>query len=667
MDTTRPLKTSKKLRIGAAYYPEQWPEEYWKEDIRLMREAGFNTVRMGDFAWSTLEPEEGRYELGWLERAISALGEAGIDTVLCTPTAGPPAWLVSKYPDILPVDENGRRVQFGNRCHYCVNSPEFHGAAQGLVSVMAKGFGTNPHVIGWQIDNEFNRYCYCDRCQESFHKYLAKRYGTLAQLNLHWTTAYWSQTYSSWEQIPIPIGAHNPGLMLEFKHFITLSYKHFLHLQITALRPYLPPDVWITHNFMNWHDGYDHYEMTEELDIASWDWYVGMGNHDYLSSGAAHDLVRGYKRQNFWLMETQPGNVNWKPLNNVLDKGEARAMAWHAVGHGAEAVLYWQWRSPLNGQEQYHGTLLDASGKPRPFYSETKKLAMDFSSAGELIAGSKLKAEVALLNCYDSRWSIQWQPHHKDFDYIGHLLNYYQPLAAQNIPVDIISADESLTGYKLVIAPALLILKEQKITHLIEYVAGGGHLVLTLRTGMKDEFNALMPARQPGALRELCGVEVEDYYALMTPIQVIAEGWRGESKIWAERLRVYDEENTQVVATYGKSNGWLDGYPAITRHAYGKGLVTFVGAFLDGVSQKHLLQQITERADVQPLLQTPDGVEACRRVGQAEEEIIILINHQRAEEKIPMTWPAYEHIDSKVVGDEVILEPYGVAVLTHKS
>jgi len=574
---------------------------------------------------------------------------------------------VSKYPDILPVDENGRRVQFGNRCHYCVNSPEFHQAAQDVVSVLGQGFGKNLHVIGWQIDNEFNRYCFCERCRERFHEYLAERYGTLAQLNLHWTTAYWSQTYNSWEQIPIPIGGHNPGLMLEFKHFMSLSYKRFLHLQINALRPYLPPDVWITHNFMNWHDGYDHYEMTEELNIASWDWYVGMGNHDYLSSGAAHDLVRGYKRQNFWLMETQPGNVNWKPLNNVLDKGEARAMAWHAVGHGADAVLYWQWRSPLNGQEQYHGTLLDPSGKPRPFYSETQKLAMDFSSASELIAGSKLKAEVAILNCYDSRWSIQWQPHHRDFDYIGHLLNYYQPLAAQNIPVDIISADESLAGYKLVIAPALLILKEQRIAQFIEYVEGGGHLVLTLRTGMKDEFNALLPARQPGALTELCGAEVEDYYALMTPVAVIGDGWRGESRIWAERLHVCDGENTQVVATYGESNGWLDGYPAITRHAYGKGMVTFVGAFLDQASQELILQQITQKAGIQPVMQTPDGVEACRRTSATDEEIIILINHTRAEKTIQLPWRAKEHIGSRANIEEVVLGPYGVALLTRES
>ena len=659
-----PLLPASKLRTGSAYYPEQWPEGSWSEDIRLMREAGLNTVRMGEFAWSTLEPEEGRYETQWLERAVAAMGKAGIDSVLCTPSAAPPAWLVSKYPDILPIDEYGRQVQFGNRCHYCVNSGEFHGAVKAIVEVMAHKFGDNQHVIGWQIDNEFNRYCYCPRCKKRFLEYLAGRYGSLEQLNLHWTTAYWSQTYTAWDQIPLPVGAHNPGLMLEFKHFMTLSYKRFQRLQIDALRAHLRPGTWITHNYMNWHDGYDHYALSDDLDMASWDWYVGMGNHEYASSGAAHDLVRGYKRRNFWLMETQPGSVNWKPVNNTLNQGEARAMAWQAVGHGADAVLYWQWRSPLNGQEQYHGTLIDPSGQPRPFLAEARQLANDFASTSPVLESSRIEAEVAILNCYASRWSIQWQPHHKDFNYVEHLLHYYRPIAGGNIPVDLLSADQPLEGYKLVIAPALLVLNPQRLAHLRIFVENGGQLVLTLRSGMKDEYNALLPTRPPGDLKELCGVEVEEYYALLNPVPVAGDGWKGTSKIWAERLRILDGERTQVLASYGLSNGWLDGQPAITRHRIGKGTVFFIGAYLDGQSQIIILQEILREARIQPVMRTPDGVEACRRVSEANREIIILINHLPAEQRVQLPWPATDHIRGQVVEGEVNLPAYGVAVLT---
>jgi beta-galactosidase len=293
------MPSSSRLHLGAAFYPEQWPEVRWSEDIRLMRQAGLTVARLAEFAWSTLEPAESEFQFEWLDRAISMLAEAGIASVIGTPTAAPPAWLVQQHPDLMAVDESGRRVQFGNRCHYCINSAEFHVAVRRIVAAMAERFGVNSHVIGWQIDNEYNRVCYCDRCRECFQRYLADRFGSLDALNHHWSTAYWSQTYSAWEQIPIPIGSHNPGLMLEFKHFVTESYRRFQRLQLDALRPHLQPGVWVTHNFMRWFDRYDHYALTEDLDLASWDWYVATGHHDYLTSGAAHDLTRGFKQRNF--------------------------------------------------------------------------------------------------------------------------------------------------------------------------------------------------------------------------------------------------------------------------------------------------------------------------------------------------------------------------------
>ncbi|MBN1812722.1 MAG: beta-galactosidase, partial [Anaerolineae bacterium] len=330
-DNTSPnVPPASRLHLGAAYYPEHWPEERWPEDIRLMQEAGFTVARMGEFAWSIFEPAEGEFHFDWLDRAIDLLAEAGIVSVLGTPTAAPPAWLTHAHPETLAVDEHGRRVQHGNRCHYCVNSAEYHDATRRIVAALAEHFGSNPHVIGWQIDNEFNRTCTCDQCRARFQAYLAKRFGSLDALNERWTTAYWSQTYSAWEQIPIPIGYHNPGLMLAFRQFVTESYRQFQKLQIDILRPHLQPGVWTTHNFMSWFDGFDHYKLAEDLDLASWDWYVGLGHHDYLSSGAAHDLVRGYKRRSFWLIETQPGRVNWKPINTGLNRGEMRTMAWHA-------------------------------------------------------------------------------------------------------------------------------------------------------------------------------------------------------------------------------------------------------------------------------------------------------------------------------------------------
>jgi len=658
------LPSSARLHLGVAYYPEHWPEERWPEDIRLMQEAGLSVARLAEFAWSTLEPAEGEFRLEWLEHAISALASAGIVSVLGTPTAAPPAWLVQQHPDLLAVDEGGHRVQFGNRCHYCVNSPELHTATRRVVRAMAERFGKNQHVIGWQLDNEYNRICYCDRCQRLFQEYLAEKFGSLDALNCQWATQYWSQTYSAWGQIPIPIGPHNPGLMLEFKHFVTQSYRRFQQLVLDVLRPHLRPDVWVTHNFMNWFDGFDHYSLSEDLDLASWDWYVGTGHHDYLTTGAAHDLVRGLKRRSFWLMETQPGSVNWSSVNTVLNRGEARAMAWHAVAHGADGVLYWQWRSALGGQEQYHGTLVDQSGQPRPFFEEVQQLGHDFAAVSVLLSGSTIASEVALLNSYDSRWSIQRQRHHRDFSYVAHLTHYYWPLAARNVAVDIISPDAPFDGYRLVIAPALLILSEAQAARLKEFVMQGGHLVLTVRCGMKDTCNALLPARQPGPLVDAAGIEVEEYYALLDPVPVWGEWFTGTSRLWAERLHAQDGANLHIIARYGASNGWLDGQPAVTRHSHGKGQVTYVGAYLDRSSQQILLDRIARSAEVQPVMETPTGVEACLRLNAKGQQVFIIINHERAEKSVRLPWPAREHLSGRTLAGNLGLAPYAVAVLT---
>lgn len=661
-----------RLHLGAAYYPEHWPETRWGEDIQLMKEAGFTVVRMGEFAWSTLEISEGEFQLDWLERAIARLADFDILTVLGTPTAAPPAWLVQQYPDLLAVDEHGQRVQFGNRCHYCVNSPDFHTATQRIVEAMAKQYGANPYVIGWQLDNEYNRVCYCPRCQALFQNYLQEKFGTLDALNEAWSTRYWSQTYSDWTQIPIPIGPHNPGLMLEFKRFTTASYKKFQRLQLETLWPHLPYKVWVTHNFMGWYDGYDHYEMAEDLDLATWDWYVGSGHHDHLTSGASHDLTRGFKRQNFWVMETQPGSVNWHAINNSLNKGEGRAMAWHAVAHGADGILYWQWRSALNGQEQYHGSLVDQSGQPRPFYNEVQKIGQEFNKLSPFIPGTEIKATVALLNDYESRWSIQWQRHHRDFDYVKHFNSYYRPLAAMNVPIDILSAKDiargeialqALQNYKLIVAPALTIIDDGLFQALQNYVSNGGHLVLTIRSGMKDRNNALLAQRQPGPFAKLAAVEVEEYYALQEPVMVKGNWFEGQSQLWAERLKLIGKPPAPVIATYGPSNGWLDDQPAITVKTFGRGLIYYVGAYLDEIAQQALLTRFLKSADV-TFIKTPLGIEVSQRTSQDGQEYYFIINHQPMEKTIYLPWTARDLIREVDMESELKLEPYGVAIVT---
>jgi beta-galactosidase len=657
-----------RLYLGSAYYPEHWAEDRWPEDIRLMKDANLNVARLAEFAWSTMEPAEGDIQLDWLERAVDLLAENGIASVLSTPTAAPPAWLTSGYADVFAINERGLPVQHGNRCHYCPTSPSMISASVRIIRALAERFGPNPKIIGWQTDNEFSRTCYCDRCRQLFQQFLARRYGTLDALNQHWSTAYWSQTYNHWDQIPIPIGSHNPGLMLEFKRFITATNRQFQKYQVDILRQNIQPGVWITHNYMGWFDGFDHYDFSEDLDMVSWDYYVGTGHHDYLSHGAIHDLTRGFKQKNYWVMETQPGCVNWSGINNMLNQGEGRVMAWQGVAHGADGILYWQWRSALGGQEQYHGTLVDQSGQPRPFYEEVQQLGDEFSRVSNLIAGSVPKARVAMLNSYESRWSIHWQRHHRDFDYVQHFNHYYRPLAEMNVPVDILPADHitdenQLSPYKLIIAPALLIINEKLAEALKTFVSRGGLLVLTIRSGMKDSHNALLPLRQPGLLRELAGVEVEDFYALDEPVPVKGPWLSGQSRLWAERLRQISKVKLSVIARFEKCNGWLDDQLAVILSGYGMGVTYYVGAYLDDNAQRALIDSILKAGLLKPLI-TPKGVEHHTRTTPEGAEIHFVINHEREEKVLPIPWPAWDHLAGQRIEKYIKLPPYGVVVLT---
>jgi len=358
------------ILLGTAWYPEQWPESRWDADLTLMQQAGIHMVRVGEFAWSRMEPSEGQYDLDWLDRAVTAAGQHGIFTVLGTPSAAPPAWLTQKYPETLRVDENGKRAEHGNRQQFSFASPKYRELGRAMAEQMAKRFGHNPYVMGWQIDNEYAEDSYDAESKTQFQQWLKTRYGTLDNLNARWTTSYWSQTYFDWNQIPIETRYGNPGLLLSWRRFVSDTWRSYQKNQLDVIRANAGARQFITTNMMGWFDRFDHYTVSQDLDLASWDDYVGEGHLDPAKNGATHDLTRGFLRKNFWVMETQPGSVNWAPINNALDKGEVRAMAWHDIGHGADTVSYWQWRSALNGQEEYHGSLLGADGTPLPLYAE---------------------------------------------------------------------------------------------------------------------------------------------------------------------------------------------------------------------------------------------------------------------------------------------------------
>ncbi|MBX6361402.1 MAG: beta-galactosidase [Acidobacterium ailaaui] len=659
-----PAADTSSLLTGVAWYPEQWPESRWETDLSLMEAAHIHLVRIGEFAWSRIEPQEGSYDLDWMDRAIALAAKHHIVTVIGTPTDAPPAWMTQRYPDILRVNLNGQRDEHGNRRQFSYTSPRYLAFCRKVVEQLGRRFGHNPNVIGWQIGNEFSFDSYDRYTKKLFQQWLRDKYKTLSALNQHWTTAYWSQTYTAWEQIPLEDTRGNPGLLLDHRRFVSDVWLHFENNQIDVLRAQIAPWQFITTNIggLAWSDRWDHYTIAHPLDLASWDDYVGQGQVDPYKDGAMHDLIRGLKQKNFWVMEAQPGFVNWAPINNALDRGEVRRMAWAAVGHGADAICYWQWRSALNGQEQYHGALLGADGTPNPLYTEIQQIGEEFHRLGPELYGTTPQSEVAILHDYDSRWAIDFEPHTARYDQLQVLLDFYRPLRDQAQSVDIVPPDADLDRYKLVVAPSLNVIPDKLGQHLLRYVQHGGHLVLGPRSGMKDAFNALDVHRQPGPLVAPLGGRVEQYYALEGPVPVSGTWGTATADIWAEALSTRDPQ-TRVLMRYGKSNGWLDGQPAAITRQLGQGSITYLGTLLDASAMNAAIRWMLHGSGVHPVFgPLPHGVEVCRRT-RPGHTIFILINENQTPVTVPLPHPMKDLLHAGPSSARVVLPVHGVAVL----
>jgi beta-galactosidase len=650
------------LWLGTAWYPEQWPESRWNADLDLMQKAGIRFVRIGEFSWSTLEPAEGDYHLGWLQRAIDDAGKHGIYTVVGTPTAAPPAWLTQKYPETLRIEHDGRQAQHGNRQQFNWDNPKYRELARDIATRMVQRVGHDPYVIGWQIDNEYANVSFDPQTRADFQMWLKHRYGTLDNLNTRWTTTYWSESYSNWDQVPIEVNKGNPGLLLSWKRFVSDTWRSYQKNQLDVIRQYAAPGQFITTNMMGWFQGYNHYTVAKDLDIASWDDYIGEGQLNAYVNGSADDLTRGFKQKNFWVMETQPGHVNWAPDNNDLNKGEVRAMAWHNVGHGADAISYWQWRSALNGQEEYHGTLVGPDGTPVPLYPEVAQIGREFAKAGPALAGTSPKSQIAILHTYGSVWAINWQRHNKAYNTIKEILSYYQPLRKISQSVDIVQPTVDLSQYKLVVAPGLNVLSDAAANNLMQYVKNGGNLVLGQRSAMKNDDNALQTERQPGPLVSLLGGRVEQYYALLSPVPVQGQFGNDTSQYWAELMST-SSPDTKVLATYGTSNGWLDGKPAIISRKVGKGSITYVGVWMDDAGMAKLAQWMIGMSGVAPALgPVPDGVEVDPRYGK-DHTVFILVNLADGPQTVTLPASMQDVLKGGSV-DSVTLPRYGVSVLS---
>lgn len=612
-------------RTGVDYYPEHWDKERWALDAKLMREAGLQVVRLAEFAWSRLEPaENGGFEFEWLDEAIEKLSAEGLKVIIGTPTATPPAWMVTAHPEMLPVAQDGRTFGFGGRRHYCASSEYYRQQAARIVQAEAEHYKNNPAVIGWQIDNELGNHttmrCHCPRCRSKFQGWLKNRYGSLAQLNQAWGTVFWSQEYSDWAQIPVPVLApagHNPALELDFRRFSSDNAVEFSELQIKILRDYFPPErAFITHNVIPLDDFLNLYDLTRSLDFVSWDNYPH-GGFDHWHVTFHHDLLWGFKQKPAWVMEQQISAINWTKFNPPVPPGQARLWSVFNRAKGAGGTVYFRWRECRFGQEQYHSAFLRHNAKPSRGYTE---LQATHAELGQLPAdyGDRPSAGVALLFSYDDAWAFEIEPNNPGFDYHQLARDFHKSLVSRNIPCDILPRGtklETLQKYQLVIALAPQLVDPTENQTWQRYVEQGGKLLLTLRAGTKEQSNIWTEQDMPGGLSEFAGVEVEEWLSYPPPgtSQEARWGWREITaqpirlktaqgqivearRLWVDKLASPAE--TQTLATYQQTDAddFFAGSPALTVRQRGAGEVYYLGSWPEASFFEYLWREVFETA-----------------------------------------------------------------------
>jgi len=665
--------------LSVAYYPEHWPRTEWGKDIGLMADAGINLVRVGEFAWSLIEKESGRFDFSWLDEIIGLLDKYGMKIILCTPTASPPPWLVEEYPDILLVHANRSRRLLGSRRHYCYNNQNFHEHTVNVVREMGKRFYNCPTVFAWHIDNEFANEgtgkCYCQVCREKFHNWLKARYGDLDELNRKWGTVFWSQVYTKWTQIELPVNAfdgtvelqpafrNNPSHLLAFQRFASDSYIGYLRLQIDALhgeRVSAP----VTTNFGEFSaNEIDYYDMAKNLDIVSNDCYPDPTISDYTRQAFVYDHSRGIKGERFWLMETTTGSMGicWARHNGPKPlPGSLRVLTYQAFARGAELINYFLWRTCRFGVEQHEMGILDHDGIPRRRYEEIKKIGLEWNKLRKELSIVPQKNEVAVLFSYEHLWSSRISPISPKFTYLGHLSQYHRILQEMHVGVDVIPYDRDISAYKVILAPFCCMVNDEIAAHLTEYVKGGGTLIVTIETGMKDFEGVITDETLPGKLKALMGVEVEHFEGLPNNENLTVCLNAGNKKIRSAPLIWRDLLNSiaaEPVAVY--ENGYSKGQPAITRNIYGKGYAYYFGTVCDDKFTREFIKCVVKEKGIKPLItEEREGLETVRR-----GKYLFILNHSQRNKTISLGRTYEDKLTHKKLKGKVKLETKGVMIL----
>ncbi len=512
------------MRLGCCYYPEHWPESFWQDDARRMVEMGLTRVRIGEFAWSRIEPQPGRYDWGWLDLAIETLHAAGLGIILGTPTATPPKWLVDTMPDMLAIDAEGRERRFGSRRHYCFSHLGYRLECARIVSALVGRYGDHPGIVAWQTDNEYGCHdtivSYSESAAQGFRRWLERRYPDVAALNTAWGNVFWSQEYRSFAEIDPPhltVTEPNPAHVLDYRRFASDEVVSFNRAQVDILRAGSPGRD-VAHNYMGFFDQFDHHAVSRDLDVATWDSYpIGFLEQFWFSrdeklryarqghpdiAAFHHDLYRGCADGRWWVMEQQPGPVNWAAHNPAPLPGMVRLWTLEAGAHGAELVSYFRWRQAPFGQEMHHAGLLRPDSVDDVGAHEARAAAADLAVLGDLGAPPK---SVALLFSYEAAWLFEAQPQGRSFRYMELIFVFYSALRRLGIDVDILPVDAPLDGYAMIVAPSLPVVDPDLVARL---AALRVPVLFGPRSGSRTRDGQIPEGLPPGLLRDVIPITI---------------------------------------------------------------------------------------------------------------------------------------------------------------
>ena len=668
-----------RIWYGGDYNPDQWPEEVWDDDVRLMKKAGVNLVSVGIFSWAKIETSEGVYDFDWLDRIIDKLGEAGIAVDLASATASPPMWLTQAHPEVLWKDYRGDVCQPGARQHWRPTSPVFREYALKLCRAMAEHYKGNPYVVAWHVSNEYgchNRFDYSEDAEHAFQQWCEERYGTIDAVNDAWGTAFWAQRMNDFSEIVPPrfIGDGNfmdPGKLLDFKRFSSDALKAFYIAERDTLAE-ITPDLPLTTNFMVSASGsvLDYDDWGDEVDFVSNDHYFipGEAHLDELAFSAS--LVDGIARKDPWfLMEHSTSAVNWREINYRKEPGQLVRDSLAHVAMGADAVCYFQWRQSKAGAEKFHSAMVPHAGEDSAVFRDVCELGADLNKlSDEGILGSRLaKSRVAVVFDYESEWATEHTAtptqhvHHVDEP-----LAWFRALADQGVTADVVPVRGAWDDYEMVVLPSVYLLSEETTRRVRDYVVGGGRLVVTYYTGISDEKDHVWLGGYPGSIRDVVGVRVEEFMPMGDDFTGVPDRLELSNGAVAHDIAdvIGSVDGTATVLETFKDDPWtgMDGAPAIVAHTFGEGRSVYVGARLgrDGIALS--LPEILDSLGMAEAGGNDGRVLHVEREGANGSRFVFSFNRTHETVRVPVEGEVVVSSFADVDGETASIKPNGVIV-----